>query len=315
MLPLTLFVKSVRGYYFVEGEFCFMDRMDRIDSTNSTVLPAGQGQADFATGSLQFIGTATVLLRYAGFTILTDPNFLHQGDKVHIGYGLTSTRLTNPALALEDLPPLDLVVLSHMHEDHFDRLVAERLDKTVPIITTHHAAVSLEQKGFKAARALETWENVTFNKGDATLRISSMPGKHGPGLLQAALPPVMGSMLEFQTGSGKTPLRLYITGDTLLVDQLREIPRRFPDIDLAVLHLGGTKVFGIMLTMDGKQGVEVIKIIAPKTAIPVHYNDYTVFKSPLEDFKRAVEAAELQPLVKYLAHGETYNFEIPASRR
>lgn len=292
-----------------------MDRMDRIDSTNSTVLPAGQGQADFATGSLQFIGTATVLLRYAGFTILTDPNFLHQGDKVHIGYGLTSTRLTNPALALEDLPPLDLVVLSHMHEDHFDRLVAERLDKTVPIITTHHAAVSLEQKGFKAARALETWENVTFNKGDATLRISSMPGKHGPGLLQAALPPVMGSMLEFQTGSGKTPLRLYITGDTLLVDQLREIPRRFPDIDLAVLHLGGTKVFGIMLTMDGKQGVEVIKIIAPKTAIPVHYNDYTVFKSPLEDFKRAVEAAELQPLVKYLAHGETYNFEIPASRR
>lgn len=69
-----------------------------------------------------------------------------------------------------------------------------------------------------------------------------------------------------------------------------------------------------MLTMDDEQGVEAIRLINPKTAIPIHYNDYDVFKSPLEDFKRAVEEAGLSEKVVYLNHGETYNFEVPASR-
>jgi L-ascorbate metabolism protein UlaG (beta-lactamase superfamily) len=115
------------------------------------------------------------------------------------------------------------------------------------------------------------------------------------------LPPVMGSMLEFSNLAGKTPLRIYIIGDTLLHDHRRKIPRHYPEIDLALLHLGGTKIMGVMLTMNGKQGVEVLKIMAPKTAIPIHYNDYNFFKSLLEDFKQAVEAAELGQLVKNLA--------------
>lgn len=81
--------------------------------------------------SIQFVGTATVILRHAGFTVLTDPNFIHAGDHVHLGYGITSERLKDPAIAFEDLPPIDLVLLSHLHEDHFDRLVAERLDRAL----------------------------------------------------------------------------------------------------------------------------------------------------------------------------------------
>jgi L-ascorbate metabolism protein UlaG (beta-lactamase superfamily) len=125
---------------------------------------------------------------------------------------------------------------------------------------------------------------------------------------------VMGSMLEFQTAGGETRLRLYISGDTLLHDRLKEIPRRYPGIDLALLHLGGTKVLGILVTMDAKQGVEAIRIIEPRTAIPIHYNDYTVFKSPLEDFEQAVTEAGLEERVHYLAHGDTYEFEIPTAR-
>ena len=74
-------------------------------------------------GSITFVGAATVIIRYAGLTVLTDPNFLHSGDHVHLGYGLTSKRLTNPSIELKNLPPIDLIVLSHMHEDHFDRFV------------------------------------------------------------------------------------------------------------------------------------------------------------------------------------------------
>ena len=271
-------------------------------------------QTDFARGSVYFVGTATVILRYAGFTILTDPNFLHQGDHVHLGYGMTSERLTEPALDITELPPVDFVVLSHYHGDHFDRIAEARLDKRLPIITTNHAAAALRAKGFTAARGLETWETLTVTKGAARVRLTSLPGKHGPGAINFLLPPVMGSMLEFDAPSGRIPLRLYITGDTLLHDELREVPRRFPDIDLALLHLGGTRILGVMLTMDAKQGVEMIRLANPRKAVPIHYNDYTVFKSPLADFVRAVEEAGLSDRVVYLNHGEAYDFEIPATR-
>jgi L-ascorbate metabolism protein UlaG (beta-lactamase superfamily) len=75
------------------------------------------------------------------------------------------------------------------------------------------------------------------------------------------------------------------------------------------------RVLGIMVTMDDEQGVEAIQLINPETAIPIHYNDYDVFKSPLEDFKRTAAEAGLNDKIVYLAHGETYNFETPANLR
>src|ERR1044072_1317494 len=131
----------------------------------------GGATADFANGSIFFVGTATVILRYAGFTILTDPNFLHAGDHVHLGYGLTAERLTNPAIELEDLPPIDFCVLSHYHGDHFDQIVEEGLQKDLPIITTEHAAGEIKDKGFTAAVALDTWDSVTVTKGEARVRV------------------------------------------------------------------------------------------------------------------------------------------------
>ncbi|MCD8487251.1 MAG: MBL fold metallo-hydrolase [Desertifilum sp.] len=276
-------------------------------SVKELILP-GSKSSDFDKGSLFFVGNATVILRYAGLTILTDPNFLHQGQHVHLGYGIRSARRTNPAIELEDLPPLDLIILSHMHEDHFDRVVEEKLDRDLPIVTTPHATEKLQKKGFRALHAIATWETQPVTKGDTHLKITAMPGIHGPGILQALLPPVMGSLLEFQDSTGKQRFRIYISGDTLIHEELKEIPQRYPEIDLALIHLGGTQVFGVLLTMDAKQGVEAIQIISPETAIPIHYNDYTVMKSPLADFIKAVEAAGLQNRVKYLQHGDTYNF-------
>ena len=101
---------------------------------------------------------------------------------------------------------------------------------------------------------------------------------------------------------------MYITGDTLIHDDLSEIPKRFPDVHLMVMHLGGTRVMGILVTMDDVQGIEMIRIIEPDTTIPIHFNDYDVFKSPLEDFQRAVSKAGLNDRVVYLTHGESYEF-------
>src|SRR5215213_8707327 len=108
-------------------------RDDPVTVANSLLLPRRNENPDFGGGSVFFVGNATVLIRYAGLTILTDPNFLHAGDHVHLGYGLTSTRKTNPALEIEDLPPLDFILLSHLHGDHFDRVAERKLNKATPI--------------------------------------------------------------------------------------------------------------------------------------------------------------------------------------
>ncbi len=107
---------------------------------------------------------------------------------------------------------------------------------------------------------------------------------------------------------------MYITGDTLVFDDIKEIPKRYSDIDVALLHLGGTTVMGIMLTMDGKEGVEMFKIINPKKAIPIHYNDYDVFKSKLEDFQIQIREAGLENRIHYLMHGDTYKFEVSSKK-
>jgi L-ascorbate metabolism protein UlaG (beta-lactamase superfamily) len=274
----------------------------------------GPPGADVVRGSILFIGTATVLIRYAGFTILTDPNFLHRGEHVRLGYGLRARRLTDPALEIDALPPLDFVVLSHLHEDHWDRVAEARLDRALPVVTTPSAADSLSDKGFVATAPLATWESLACAKGSARVRITSMPGRHGPGLLARALPDVMGSLLEFETGEGERLLRIYVTGDTLVHDRIREIHARYADIDLALLHLGGTRILGVLVTMDGRQGVEMMRIVQPRLAIPIHYDDYTVFKSPLEDFQAAVSAARLEDHVHYLRRGDTFSFEAPRGR-
>ena len=58
--------------------------------------------------------------------------------------------------------------------------------------------------------------------------------------------------------------------------------------------------------------MKALQVINPQEMIPIHYNDYEVFKSPLEDFKNAVAAAGLENRVRYLSHGETYQFGRPA---
>lgn len=69
-------------------------------------------------------------------------------------------------------------------------------------------------------------------------------------------------------------------------------------------------MLGLLVTMDGNQGVEALRIVNPARAIPIHYNDYDRFKSPLSDFQDEVQAAGLQDRMHYLKHGENYTFQV-----
>ena len=261
------------------------------------------------TGTLTFLGTATTLIDYGGFTLLTDPNFLHRGQRAYLGKGVFSTRRTEPAMQVEDLPRLDAVVLSHLHADHFDRIARRGLAKQTPILTTRAAARTLRRWGFVNAVALDTWQSYELRSsaGDV-LKVTAAPGRHAPGPLAALLPPVNGSVLEFSPVTD-APMSVYITGDTLLVDDLREVPARHPSLDLGLWHLGGTRIpgvlgLGVMVTMDGRQGADLLQLVRPRTTVPIHHDDYGVFTSPLSDFLEEVDRRGLTG-VRPLARGES----------
>lgn len=264
-----------------------------------------------ATGSVQFIGTATVLIEAGGFTILTDPNFLHQGEEAKLGYGLRSRRRTEPAMQPSDLPPLDLCLLSHMHGDHWDDVAERELPRDLPVVTTRSAARLLLRRGFTASRGLGTWDHLVVRKDGRELGVTATPGKHGPAVADLLLPPVMGSMLEWTAESGDAVYRLYITGDTLAVPGLTRVRERYPDIDLELIHLGGTRIFGLLVTMDADEGLQAVRMTQPKMVVPVHYDDYVAFKSPLSDFVTAMERAGLDGHLHTLARGERYEFGLP----
>ncbi|MER5633262.1 MBL fold metallo-hydrolase [Streptomyces nitrosporeus] len=256
---------------------------------------------------VHFIGNATLLIRYGDLLLLTDPNFLHRGQRAYLGHGLVSKRLTEPALDVRDLPPdLDAVVLSHLHGDHWDRVTRRHLDRSLPVVTTPHAARRLQAlHGFRRATGLRTWEEHLLVKGRQQVRITSLPGTHAKGAAARLLPPVMGSLLRFGDLGGPVALQLYITGDTLMTDGVREIARRCPGIDLAVLHLGGTTLpGGLLVTMDAVQGTDLLAAVRPARALPVHYDDYTVFRSPLEAFLRRAEEQGLSDGILRCARGE-----------
>ncbi|TMR92251.1 MBL fold metallo-hydrolase [Nonomuraea basaltis] len=257
-------------------------------------------------GSLQFIGNATTLIQYNGFTLLTDPNFLHRGQRAYLGYGLSSRRLTDPAMEIEDLPPLDAVVLSHLHGDHWDRVTRRGLDRDTPIITTTTAARRLHRRGFRGSVGLEELQQHELRGAGGSVTITALPARHAPGPVEVLLPPVIGTMLEFCNREERVELRLHISGDTVLDRHLDAIPRRFPEIDLAIVHLGGTRLLGsLLVTMDGEQGAAWVDLINPRTVVPVHYDDYTVFSSPLDDFRHHIEQAGLSDRVVCLERGET----------
>jgi len=254
--------------------------------------------------TLTFGGTATTLLCIGGFTLLTDPNFLHRGQRAYLGYGLWTKRLTEPALQPTQLPRLDAILLSHLHGDHWDRIATAHLDKATPVVTTQEAASRLARKGFGAAADLRPWQKHEFTRGAETLRITSVPGVHGPGPLARLLPAVMGSVLELIRG-GAVAWRGYISGDTLRRPFLAEVLERCGPLDVVIPHLGGTKALGITVTMDGRQGADLVEMLKPTITVPIHYDDYGRFKSRLGDFLTEVAQRELPGELRVVQRGET----------
>lgn len=225
-----------------------------------------------------YLGGPTVLLEYAGLTILTDPTFDAPAEYPDPdGAGLVKTR--GPALDVAALPPVHLVLLSHHeHEDNLDTSGAALVRSGIPTLTTPAAATAF---ALPAVRGLAPWES-TARRG---LTVTAVPASHGPG---DVVGPVTGFVLEAPDAP-----TVYVSGDNSELDLVGEVAARFAPVDVAVLFAGAARVPAIdaALTLTSADAATAAGILGARAVVGVHCEDWAHFSESRADLEAAFAAA------------------------
>ena len=234
------------------------------------------------------IGGPTVLLELDGWTILSDPTFDAPGRTYAFGWGTSSRKLSGPAIAAGDLPPIDAVLISHdQHGDNLDDAGRALLPSAGVVVTTRAAASRLRVAG---ARGLRPWEVTVLEKdGAEPITVTATPCRHGPPLSR----PVAGPVIGFALGSPSRPSVVWITGDTVMYGGVRQAADRL-DVDVAIMHLGVVRfpITGpVTYSMSVSDALELCERMQPRVAIPVHYDGWAHFSEGEEAIRSAVAAA------------------------
>jgi L-ascorbate metabolism protein UlaG (beta-lactamase superfamily) len=237
---------------------------------------------------LTHIGGPTVLIEVEGWRLLTDPTFDPPGGKYRFGWGTGSSKLSSPALSPSELGTVDAVLLSHdHHEDNLDPAGRALLPSAGVVVTTVAGAKRLGGE----TRGLEPWATTRLEHPDRpSIEITATPCRHGPPLSHPIVGDVVGFGLDWgDQGDGV----LWISGDTVLYDGVRQVADRF-EVDTALLHLGGVQfpVTGpVRYTMTASQAIELCELIRPRVAIPIHYEGWKHFREGRDEIERELASA------------------------
>jgi L-ascorbate metabolism protein UlaG (beta-lactamase superfamily) len=195
------------------------------------------------------------------------------------------------------------VLLSHdHHDDNLDDAGRALLPGARTIITT----VSGARRLGGSARGLEPWATTALEApGNPTIEITATPCRHGP----PGFHPIVGDVIGFALRSeGQEQGVLWISGDTVLYDGVREVANRL-DVDTALLHLGAVR-FGITgplrYTMTTGEAVELCRLIKPRTWVPIHYEGWKHFREDRAEIERELASApaEVRASLRWLSIGE-----------
>jgi L-ascorbate metabolism protein UlaG (beta-lactamase superfamily) len=234
------------------------------------------------------IGGPTALMEVGGWRILTDPTFDPPGRRYFFGWGTMSRKLAGPAIAPGDIGPLDAVLLSHdHHEDNLDPAGRDLLATAGTVITTEAGAARIGSN----AVGLAPWAKTTLeHDGRVPIEITATPCRHGPPLSR----PIVGQVIGFALGwEGQEHGLLWISGDTVLYDGVREVGRRLA-VGTAIVHLGGVRfpVSGpLRYTMTARDAAELCAPMEPQTVVPIHYEGWKHFRQGRADAERAFATA------------------------
>lgn len=234
--------------------------------------------------SVTYLGGPTVLLEYAGFTILTDPTF--DEPRAYDREGSTTLVKTHgPGIPVSALPPVHLVLLSHHdHRDNLDESGLALVRSGIPTLTTPHAAEAL---ALSNVRGLAPWE-AAARRG---LTVTAVPASHGPGDVAG---PVTGFLLEAPDAPS-----VYVSGDNSELDVVLEIAARSAPVGLAVLFAGAARVPRIdaALTLTSADAASATRILGARAVVGVHCEDWEHFSESRADLEAAFAAEGIDDLL------------------
>src|SRR5258705_590606 len=255
------------------------------------------------------IDTACMLIDINGFRIVTDPAFDAAGGTYQSGSGRILKKTGSPALRLEELGHVDLVLLSHdQHKDNLDNSGREFLNTVPQIISTKEAR---ERLGLTTVKGIDEWEEVSIDTDKVPgLRISGTPCMHGSDEeLHRAAGHVLGFILEWDEQKNGA---LYISGDTVFFKGVEEVAERFA-VGTAILHIGraGFPVLGDRyLTFTTEEAIRTAKLLHVNNLVPTHQEGWEHFQENRERSREQIIAAGLGDKLVWLAPGKPAELEI-----
>lgn len=256
--------------------------------------------------TLTHISTATVLLEAGPLRLLTDPAFDPAGGRYAFGYGTGSTKLNAPSIKPESIGAIDAILLSHdHHEDNLDRAGRGLLPKVKQVLTTRAGAKRLGGN----ALGLKPWQSTTLESNGFRIKVTAMPAHHGSLGSHLIVGETIGFLLEWQ---GQQNGGLYISGDTVWFNGIREIADRFK-IGTAILHIGsaGFPITGpIRFTSNTRDAVQIIHALDPKLVLPIHYEGWAHFREPKGKAEQHFTLAGMADRIQWLPLGKPVDLAV-----
>jgi L-ascorbate metabolism protein UlaG (beta-lactamase superfamily) len=244
--------------------------------------------------------------------VLTDPMLGARGPDAFVlprhpstgELGAHVARYLEPASF--NVSEVDVVIVSHTHNDHVDARAMAVLPKDRPVIVTVSGAPAMRSAGFLDVRSLDWGEEATLRVRGATLRVIAVPAHHAHDeRLDRELGRGNGYVLEFRGASD--PYRVYWTGDAVVSDDSRDFVARYGAVDLLLPHMGGVGGDGGLglRTMNAEEAVEVVRRVNPRWVLPIHHTTFGHYREPIDALRERAAEANLAARFRFLVTGES----------
>lgn len=231
-----------------------------------------------------FVGHATLLLQIGPYNFLTDPVWAERCSP----FAAVGPKRVRPAgIALEDLPPIDAVLLSHNHYDHLDSASLLWLHRQhgMPIITGLGNGVYLRQYGMKVIE-LDWWQSYRFADG---VEIHYLPAKHFSGRGVRDRNAALWGSLSVVTDHGHA----YFAGDSGYAPHFAEIRQRLGAPRLALLPIGAYEPRPIMkqVHMNPADAVQAHVDLGAALSVGIHFNTFQLTDEAIDAPAQALQTA------------------------
>jgi len=224
--------------------------------------------------SVTFIGHASVLLQAGGVSMLTDPVF---SDDV----GGLFRRAAPPGVALRDLPPIDLVVISHNHRDHLDEESVRALGPSVHYVVPLGLGAWFRARGLTRVTELDWWQSTVVEGRAGRATVTLVPAQHWS--QRAATDRNQSLWGGYVIDAGGE--RVFFAGDTGYPAAFAEVGRRFPGIELAILPIGAyaPRWFMHPQHMAPEETAQAFRDLGARILLPVHWATFRLSDEPMDE--------------------------------